>query len=356
MKKVITAMLAATLMLSAVSVMKMNVSAKDLIITLDPGHGEGKSADGSTGSGTAAAEVFGGKNELYYNLDISLYTRERLEQYAGVEVYMTREVNNYTPGLQERVDIAKSHNSDAIISIHNNMNPNPNAYGSQIYIPNDNYRPDMAKASKNCANAIMKRLNDDAGTHKNADPYTDSNTDAKYPDGSKADRLRVIRFAKADGLDVAMIVECAFLSNKNDYEKHIATDEGLKKLGYAIADGLADHYKLTLKTVQTEPETTVPETEPITTVPETTLPETEPITTATEETVPETVEETAAKDTEKVTEEQTEAATESQVECSEATADDEEKEGNKAWLIPVIGVAILAVAATVFFIVKSKIS
>ncbi len=246
-KKLITAALAFSFVLSAVTVMKVNTVAANLVITLDPGHGEGKSADGSTGSGTAAAEAFGGVNELYYNLDISLYTRERLLQYSGVDVYMTREVNDFTPGLKERVDIAKSHNSDAIISIHNNMNPNPDAYGSQIYIPNENYRPDMAVKSKVCAQKIMAKLNKDAGTHKNANPYSTDSADVTYPDGSAADKLRVIRYAKEEGIEVAMIVECAFLSNRSDYEKHFTSDEAIKKLGYAIADGIASFYGLDLK-------------------------------------------------------------------------------------------------------------
>ncbi len=246
--------LIAVAILVAVTVKKSKANAsqkgnseKGIVITLDPGHGRGRSADGSTGSGTSAAEAFGGVNELYYNLEISFYVRERLEQYSGVSVYMTKEMNDYTPGLQDRVDIAKGYDSDAIISIHNNMNHNPAAYGSQIYIPNDNYKPEMAKHSRSCADAIMKRLNNDAGTHKNADPYSDSHTEFTYPDGSTADRLRVLRFAKTCGIDVAMIVECVFLSNENDYKTHIEADDGMKKLGYAIADGLADHYGLSIK-------------------------------------------------------------------------------------------------------------
>jgi len=55
-----------------------------LVITLDPGHGGKPSADGSTGTGTNAAAVFGGVNELFYTLSISEYCKERLEQYQNV--------------------------------------------------------------------------------------------------------------------------------------------------------------------------------------------------------------------------------------------------------------------------------
>ncbi len=372
--------LALTLVLSMVAVMKIDTNAKNLIITLDPGHGEGKSADGSTGSGTDAAVKWGGINELYYNLTISEYTKERLEQYSGVEVYMTRTTNDFCPGLEERVDIAKSHNSDAIISIHNNMNSKESAHGTQIYIPNNNYRPDMAADSKACANKIMKRLNNDAGTHKNADPYSDSNTTVTYPDGSVADRLRVIRFAKTKGLSIGMIVECAFLSNQSDYENFFAKEEGLKAMGYAIADGLADYYSLTLGSasttakVTTAPVTTVPvttvpvTTAPVTTVPVTTAPETTtvPETTVAPETttVPETTAEpetadpaTEASTEEPVTESETKTAdTEVAPSESETQSDDGEKKPNntKVWIIVAVAIVIIAIASAVFFFMKNK--
>ncbi len=247
LKKIFTAFLVCTLITCILPNAKIGAEEKNVKITLDPGHGEGKSTDGSTATGTDAALQWGGVNELYYNLTISLYAKERLEQYDGVEVNMTRTTNEECPGLQERVDIAKAFGSDAIISIHNNMNSKSEAYGSQIYIPNRNYNSKMATNSLRCANRIMKHLNNDAGTHKNADPYSTDHATEKYPDGSNADHLRVIRFGKLAELNVAMIVECAFLSNKTDYENHISTDEGLKKLGYAIADGIAEYYELTKK-------------------------------------------------------------------------------------------------------------
>ena len=67
-----------------------------IVITLDPGHGGRKSDDGSTGTGAEPPAEFGGKNELYYTLSISEYTKERLEQYENVEVYLTRD-NNEEP-------------------------------------------------------------------------------------------------------------------------------------------------------------------------------------------------------------------------------------------------------------------
>ncbi len=366
LKKIVTAFLACSMMTCALPVCGA-AEQKNIRITLDPGHGEGKSADGSTGTGTDAAVKFGGINELYYNLTISLYTRERLLQYAGVDVNMTRETNQECPGLQERVDIAKAYNSDAIISIHNNMNPKETAYGSQIYIPNRNYNSKMAVNSQRCANKIMSRLVSDAGMHKNCDPYYTDHESIKYPDGSAADHLRVIRFGKLAELEVAMIVECAFLSNESDYKEHIATDDGLKALGYAIAEGIADYYKLELKSTETEPITTQPtETEPVeskndetkapedteTTTPDiaqTGSPESDEIATQPEQTEPVKNEDvTTVADTDTPTD---------PVSDTPSTDSDEKTSDKKAfpWWIPVAGiVAAAAVVATVVFFKKKK--
>lgn len=332
LKRIFSTLLACTMITCALPGTSATAEEEPIRITLDPGHGEGKSADGSTSTGTDAAVQWGGVNELYYNLTISLYTRERLEQYNGVVVNMTRTTNEECPGLQERVDIAKAFNSDAIISIHNNMNSNPEAYGSQIYVPNRNYNAKMASNSLRCANRIMKHLNNDAGTHKNTDPYSTDHATEKYPDGTAADHLRVIRFGKLAELDVAMIVECAFLSNQSDYERHISTDEGLKKLGYAIADGIADFYGLTE--------------------------------------MGEEVTDTTAQITEAVTEEITEIETEqtgsnfasgdendTASEAEQTENDDRGEKKNKSWLLPSV-IALIAVAAvataTAVFIKRKK--
>lgn len=254
-KRSLTVLLAVCTILTVIPFMRTETSAASLNVTLDPGHGEGTSADGSTGTGASGATKWGGKNELYYNLSIALYTRERLQQYQNTTVYMTRTTNAECPGLTERADMAKANGSEALISIHNNSSSNASVYGSQIYIANNNYKPAVGAASKACANKIMSRLNNDAGTYKRTDPYATTCGTAsagcshtgKYPDGSAHDHYRVIRQAKLNGLKVAMIVECVFLSNESDVKNFLLKEEKLKALGYAIADGIADYYGLSLK-------------------------------------------------------------------------------------------------------------
>ena len=73
---------------------------------------------------------------------------------------------------------------------------------------------------------------------------SNSSTGATYPDGSPADKLTVIKGGKELNIPVVMLIEVAFADNKSDYEKVFATEEGLKKAGYAIAEGLAQYYGL----------------------------------------------------------------------------------------------------------------
>ncbi len=250
LKRSLTVFLALCTVLTVIPFMRTATSAASLNVTLDPGHGEGTSADGTTGTGADGATKWGGKNELYYNLSIALYTRERLQQYQNTTVYMTRTTNAECPGLFERADMAKANGSEAIISIHNNSNTNSSVYGSQVYIANNNYRPEVGKASKACANKIMDRLVNDAGTHRK-EIYSVDSSSVTYPDGSAADHYRVIRQGKLNGLNVAMIVECVFVSNESDVKNFLLKEEKLKDLGYAIADGIADYYGLSLKPTTT---------------------------------------------------------------------------------------------------------
>ncbi len=259
LKKIMSAVAVCALTVCALGTFAVNAAEKNVKIMLDPGHGLGPSADGSTTIGTNYAEKWGGKNELYYNLSISEYTKERLEQYENVSVGMTRTTNEECPGLKERVSMAKRFRADAFISIHNNMFSDENVHGTVVLIPNQNYKPQIGKDSLECANKITSRLVNDARVHKFGDPRTYDTPVNTYPDGSAGDQYTVIRAAKESDIPVGMIVECAFLSSKVDYEKHFTSERGLKALGYAIADGLADYYDLTLKSsAATDAETDKP--------------------------------------------------------------------------------------------------
>ncbi len=237
--KLMSVVLAAILLLSGLTLITaVSVSAeeeKTVIITLDPGHGPGN-------TGTNGAVEFGGVNELYYTLSIAEYCKERLEQFKGVEVHMTRTTNEESPALTERADMAKAVNSDAIISIHNNA-ASATAQGAEVIVPNNNWRPEIGKASTDCATIILDRLVNDTGVKKRR-VYSKDSTNGKYEDGSVADYFTVINRGKVNGTPVVMIVETGFLTNRDEYIKFFSTEEGLKNQGYAIANGLAQYYDL----------------------------------------------------------------------------------------------------------------
>lgn len=237
--KITSAILTALVLLSGLSLITaVSVAAEEertVIITLDPGHGPGN-------TGTNGAVEFGGVNELYYTLSISEYCKERLEQFKGVEVHLTRTTNEESPALAERADMAKAWNSDAIISIHNNA-ASATAHGAEVIVPNNNWRPEIGKASTECATIILDRLVNDTGVTKRR-VYSKDSTNSKYEDGSVADFFTVINRGKVNGTPVVMIVETGFLTNRDEYIKYFSTEEGLKNQGYAIANGLAQYYGL----------------------------------------------------------------------------------------------------------------
>ena len=121
---------------------------KTIVITLDPGHGPQK-------TGTNGAVEYGGVNEHFYTYSMAVYAKERLEQYMGVEVHLTRTADN-TPELYDRPQTAADLNSDAFVSIHINA-ANKKAGGTEIWVPNDSWRPEIAANSRAAATPFWRR-------------------------------------------------------------------------------------------------------------------------------------------------------------------------------------------------------
>ena len=208
---------------------------KPIVIALDPGHGPQK-------TGTNGAVEYGGINEHFYTFSMATYAKERLEQFKGVEVHLTRTADN-TPELMERPQTAANLKADAFVSIHINA-ANKKAGGTEIWVPNDSWRPEIAKASRAAGQPILDRIVNTFGLNNRGFKTSNSGTGATYPDGSPADKLTVIKCGKELNIPVVMLIEVAFADNKSDYEKVFATEEGLKTAGYCIAEGLAQYYGL----------------------------------------------------------------------------------------------------------------
>ena len=210
--------------------------AKTIVITIDPGHGPDS-------SGTSGAVQYGGKAEYIYTYSMAVYAKERLEQYKGVEVHLTRTLEE-TPSLSARPEAAAGHNSDAFVSIHINA-ANKTAGGTEIWVPNNNWRPEIANTSRAAAQPVLENIVNAFGLKSRGLKTSDSANGTKYEDGSLADKLTVIKGGKELNIPVVMLIEVAFADNQSDYEKVFSTEEGLQTAGYAIANGLASYYNLT---------------------------------------------------------------------------------------------------------------
>ena len=177
---------------------KTNVYEKPIVIVLDPGHG---------GHDSGATCYWGGRwyREKTLNLAIAKACKAKLEQYAGVQVHMTRS-SDYFVTLGGRVRYAKD---------------------------------------RKAASYIQKELVS-LGIKNNGIHYRNTENGSKYPNKSKSDYYSVIRQSKLSGFP-GLIVEHAFVSNSSDCSKFFSSADKLKKLGEADAKGLAKYYGLVEK-------------------------------------------------------------------------------------------------------------
>lgn len=207
----------------------VRVSAKDVVIMLDPGHG---------GAEPGAARTIGGKTyrEEIITLKISQYIKQELETYAGIKVYMTRKSND-VPFMGRETRILKGRNvgADAVVSIHINATSysvQTTASGSCAAVPSYSYTSKSAKAARALGKTILKHLASDAGTKNNGYLFDDE--------------LGIILYGQKYKIP-SMIIEHCYIDNPNDCSKFLSTDAKMKKLAIADAAGIAEYYKLTKK-------------------------------------------------------------------------------------------------------------
>lgn len=231
------------------------VSAQNYTFVLDPGHG---------GPHPGCAYNYNGKTilEKDLNLKIAKYLKDELQKYKSpngedIVIHMTRNNDKSCPTLAERVKFAKKKKAKAFISLHNNANETPQknkVNGCMVLVTHSNYNK-LYKEEHNLGKSIIKELNNvgvktakiSNAKGKNAGLLRKIATDgSKYPNGDKADWFGIVMRGVQNKIP-AVIVEHAYMSNKNDYQKFLSSDEKLKKLAIADAKGIAKHYKLKAK-------------------------------------------------------------------------------------------------------------
>lgn len=210
----------------------------NLIVVLDPGHDA--SHAGAHGNGL-------GEEEL--TLKIAQYCKEELERYSGVTVYMTRTTAACAFGgdnkncLESRVKYAQSVGADVFVSLHIDAFDNPAINGTEVYYPNANYNSQVHQEGKELANDILEQLVALGLNNRGAKPWNCQ--EDRYPDGSLADYLSVIRNSKLAGIP-AVLVEHGFISNASDAVNFLNSEDKLKRLGVADATGIANYYGLSM--------------------------------------------------------------------------------------------------------------
>lgn len=123
------------------------------VVTLDPGHGAyAKKVSSAIDPGV----IKSGVKESDLNLKIAMYCKAYLEANASnIKVKMTRDKTlNSVLELGDRTSIAKSYESDLVVSFHNNSSTKESVRGTEVYIPKKFYNAEM----KVFANDIIKNI------------------------------------------------------------------------------------------------------------------------------------------------------------------------------------------------------
>lgn len=213
-----------------------------MIVVLDPGH----DSEYCTRNHPQL-----GMNEQDLNLTIALACRDRLEQYKGIKVYMTREDGSCPDPedkgdkcIEVRTGIATDLNADLFVAIHCNgstgvLGDSPE--GCEVYVPNYSaYTEDMTKLGNIIGNNLSSM-----DIKFNGVKVRTKAEKGVYDDGSTQDWYYLISYS-VEGGHPGIIIEHAYMDNTHDNE--ILKDENnLKKMGELDADAIAEYYGLELK-------------------------------------------------------------------------------------------------------------
>ncbi|XZM33192.1 N-acetylmuramoyl-L-alanine amidase CwlD [Clostridium perfringens] len=218
--KIVSIMMISFLVLN-ISFLKVNAEENNKVIVIDPGHG---GIDGG-------AKSENGVIEKDINLSISLKTKAALES-KGYKVIITRseDVGLYTEGkkvrekkiedLGNRVKIKKENKCDAFISIHQNMFPQKNCKGAQVWSANN-------EPSQKLGKIIQQKFKEEV----------DQNNKREAKVAKK--EYKILN----DGYEGAsVIVECGFLSNPEECEL-LGKEDYQNKIANTLANAIDEYFK-----------------------------------------------------------------------------------------------------------------
>lgn len=212
-----------------------NSRSSEIVVAIDPGHD--------------ARHVGANKNGLKeeeLTLKIANYLKAELETYENVRVYMTRttaacpypSTSSSGKCIEQRAIAAANAGARIYVSLHLNSSTSSAPSGAEVIYPNNSWKPEVGNNGKELAQKIQDELVK-LGLADRGIYYKNTSVNEKYPDGSISDYFAVQIYNKERGIP-GIIVEHAFLSNGNDVNRFLRTEEGLKSLALADARGIAD--------------------------------------------------------------------------------------------------------------------
>ena len=231
--------------LSTIYPVNINNNDGKLVIVIDAGHD----------AYHVGAEGHGVDEEVAV-LTIAKYCYEELMKYEGVEVYMSR-TDGTCPGGGKaekctatkcnatRVENADALDADLLVSLHLNVLEDESFGGAIVYYPNANYVDIFNTWGEALSRQIMDELVG-VGLADRGIRTQNSKDGSLYPDDSLADYYGIIRGGKEAGI-LSVIVEHAFVSNADDVNNFLNSEQKLKELGIADATAIAKYYGLEKK-------------------------------------------------------------------------------------------------------------
>ena len=230
----------------------LNTKAREKLVIIDIGHG---------GRDTGAIAREDQPDEVYekdINLKVGLRLKEYLEM-AGFQYLFTRE-DDSSLTLLERPAFANENKGDIFVSIHNNSSEKESPKGTEVYYYSKTYREEPRQMSGAETSPDGMGTVTDSGLESSTDsamellPELDEmdRYGVYSKDIARAVQTEMVRMLGTDNRGAkegpklavlnktsmpAIIVEGAFLSNPEDYERIVAEDYA-DKYAFAVARGL----------------------------------------------------------------------------------------------------------------------
>ena len=185
--------------------------------------------------------------EAYYNLEVALAAKAKLEANGNFVVYMTRSTSDKYLTLAQRLVYADSVNADVVISMHFNSSATSGMGGVEVYgsVLDRFYLGALGQsmstkiaAAAGIGNRGIFRKYDTVEFYWSEERQWDVQYDSSV--GGLSDYYGVLTWGAKFGIP-SLIVEHAYLSNQ--HERQLIEDPAvLKAMGEADADALIEYY------------------------------------------------------------------------------------------------------------------